>query len=177
MRWKEQITKFGDDMEELSDHTLDRIIDQLGRGGERFSHLPYVSLKKLTGHRCGVLVLWPKMKTLHLTSWADLKWRPLASYAGHRWKRLLNIAAKWTNFVLHEINPGFHQSDPGVVLNKINSFNAGLREAKIDEPGALESETGDISDFFTHVSREEVLLAVRWFATMISRKHPGKSLF
>lgn len=164
-------------METLDDEALDRVIDRLSNGGQRFTHLPFVRLRRITHHRCGTLTLWPKHKTLHLSSWDDLRWRPLGSYAGHRWKKLFNIGARWTNFALEEIGAGFHVSDPSKVLLLINSFNDNLREAGIATPGMLVSETGDISDFFSHVSREEVLEAVAWFSTMLARKFPGKSYF
>jgi hypothetical protein len=144
------------------------------------THTPYGKFPKASGHRFGVLRVWPKFKSLDprflvlegdpplpvlpagevVCSWETLGWRPLVSYSGHYWKRLLSLLSRWCSYTVERFGLGFAVGNPRIVARKLQEFNNQYRRGE-----SLVGGTYDIKEFFPSVPRDVFERIVKFYIT------------
>ena len=76
------------------------------RWGASMQYTPWGAFRRAEEHRWGLLVLWPKEKTMAATSWAAVRCRLLNSFRRHHYRRWLMLLCRALNFLRGAFAPG-----------------------------------------------------------------------
>lgn len=179
--WAKACQEMSKDYEQLTTEQYQARVQEMFQSVKGVAGMPYVGYKKSKYHRYGTLRLWLKAKTVTEipNSWSLLKWRPMVSYSKHHFRNLLSFLSKFVTFVMGEFNLGFNCMDPVKIVDKANKFNAEKRtfEKVHRVKCALNWAVYDIKEFFTKVSREELMDTLSEMVELVRRKFPKKGFF
>ena len=162
---------------EIDDATVKKWEGKLVRINNRCNSLPFCGLKKSEKHKFGILRLWFKSKNLKSSNltWSSFKFRPLVSYYHHHWKRCYKLISMFCSHIVSSLKLGISVSNTKDVLREVKEFNA-FREEELEE-GDVDLYNRDIEDFFTNISRKELLEAVDWAIEKVKEKNSTLKYF
>lgn len=180
-KWGEATRELTKEYEELSLEEYQTKLQAMFHSVRDVADMPYVGYKKALRHRFGTLRLWLKAKSVTEipADWSLLKWRPMVSYSKHHFRNLLSFLSRFVTYVMGEFELGFNCMDPVKIVDKANKFNFEKRtfEKANRVKCALNWAVYDIKEFFTKVSRQELMDTLQEMVERIKTKFPQKRFF